>query len=167
MKRLLMCTLLCTMCLVLSSCTNLIRIEGQSMAPTLVEGDVVTTVPYASAEEIARFDLVICSFPGRDAYFSKRIVGLPGDRIAITGGYLYVNGTRYDEPYISDENRGRADFQETIVPQGCFFVLGDNRDNSLDSRVEAVGALPFSLIESQIDSIVWPSDRALPAAYQP
>ena len=108
---------------------ELVRVDGESMDNTLANGEImfVTKYDYAStwlsfpwlddeSKEKAtrittggnpqRFDVVICRYPGRgDTNFVKRVVGLPGDTIEIRDGYLYINGDRYEEPYISDEYR--------------------------------------------------------------
>ena len=109
---------------------EMVRVEGSSMNGTLSSGEImfVTKFDYASTwlslpwwddkgKEAAsrittggdpkRFDVVVCRYPGRgDTNFVKRVVGLPGDIVEVRQGYLYVNGERYEEPYILDEYRG-------------------------------------------------------------
>jgi len=110
-----------------------------------------------------RFDVVICRYPGRgDTNFVKRVVGLPGDTIRLENGYLYVKEagqeeeTRYEEPYISDEYRSGVlnNFNAYTVPEGKYFVMGDHRNNSNDSR--SVGAIDRSMIVGHVRQVVFP-----------
>ena len=120
-----------------------VRVDGASMNDTLADGEVMyvsktgyssfwLSLPWASAEaqeastkltffgNPARFDVVICRYPHRGGTnFVKRVVGLPGDRVSIRDGYLYVNGDRYEEPYINDEYRTGfyRNFDEVLVPK--------------------------------------------------
>ena len=159
---------------------ELVRVDGESMDNTLANGEImfVTKYDYAStwlsfpwqddeSKEKAtrittggnpqRFDVVICRYPGRgDTNFVKRVVGLPGDTIEIRDGYLYINGDRYEEPYISDEYRsGRLNtFGPYTVPAGEYFVMGDHRNNSNDSRY--VGAISRDMIVGHVRQVVYP-----------
>ena len=159
---------------------ELVRVDGESMDNTLANGEImfVTKYEYAStwlsfpwqddeSKEKAtrittggnpqRFDVVICRYPGRgDTNFVKRVVGLPGDTIEIRDGYLYINGDRYEEPYISDEYRsGRLNtFGPYTVPAGEYFVMGDHRNNSNDSRY--VGAISRDMIVGHVRPVVYP-----------
>ena len=157
-----------------------VRVEGESMDTTLANGEImfVTKFDYASnwlsfpwqdaaAKEKAarittggnpkRFDVVICRYPGRgDTNFVKRVVGLPGDTVELRNGWLYVNGERYEEPYIQDEYRGGRlnTFGPVTVPEGCYFVMGDHRNNSNDSRSQ--GAISRDMIIGHVRSVVFP-----------
>ena len=159
---------------------ELVRVHGASMDNTLANGEImfVTKYDYAStwlsfpwqdneSKEKAtrittggnpqRFDIVICRYPGRgDTNFVKRVVGLPGDTIEIRDGYLYVNGDRYEEPYICDEYRsGRLNaFGPYTVPAGEYFVMGDHRNNSNDSRSQ--GAISRDMIIGHVRSVLYP-----------
>ena len=110
-----------------------------------------------------RFDVVICRYPGRgDTNFVKRVVGLPGDTIRLEDGYLYVKEkgqdeeVRYEEPYINDEYRtgSRNTFGPYEVPEGQYFVMGDHRNNSNDSRY--VGAISRDMIVGHVRQVVYP-----------
>ena len=110
-----------------------------------------------------RFDVVICRYPGRgDTNFVKRVVGLPGDTIRLEDGYLYVKEkgqdeeVRYEEPYINDEYRtgSRNNFGPYEVPEGQYFVMGDHRNNSNDSRY--VGAISRDMIVGHVRQVVFP-----------
>ena len=161
-------------------CFQLVRVDGESMDDTLANGEImfVTKFDYASTwlslpwwddkgkEEAARittggdpkrFDVVVCRYPGRgDTNFVKRVVGLPGDIVEVRQGYLYVNGERYEEPYILDEYRGGSlnNFGPYEVPEGEFFVMGDHRNNSNDSRSQ--GSLPRNMIIGHARTVLYP-----------
>lgn len=160
-----------------------VRVEGESMNYTLADGEIMLTskteyasvwltLPWMSDEQKEqsrkftvggdpeRFDIVICRYPGRgDTKFVKRVVGLPGDTVRLENGYLYVNDELYPETYIADEYRKgyRADFGPITVPENQFFVLGDHRNDSNDSR--AVGCLPRENIIGKVKRVVYPFDR--------
>jgi len=110
-----------------------------------------------------RFDVVICRYPNRgDTNFVKRVVGLPGDTVRLEGGYLYIKEAgsdeevRYDEPYINDDYRGGPlnSFGPYEVPEGHYFVMGDHRNNSNDSR--SVGAIERGMIVGHVRQVVYP-----------
>ena len=110
-----------------------------------------------------RFDVVICRYPGRgDTNFVKRVIGLPGDTLRLEDGYLYIREkgqeeeVRYEEPYISDAYRGGSNNNvgPFVVPEGQFFVMGDHRNNSNDSR--SVGPIERSMIIGHVRQVVYP-----------
>ncbi|MBN2879366.1 MAG: signal peptidase I [Clostridia bacterium] len=135
---------------------QLVRVDGASMQPTLYTDQrvLVTKIPYWNDENIERGDIVITKFPGSRENFVKRIIALPGDRIRVTDGVLYINDIVIDEPYIKETMY--SDYTETTVPEGYYFVMGDNRNNSKDSRSSAVGALPREMIQGRAYAILWP-----------
>jgi signal peptidase I len=111
-----------------------IRVDGSSMEPTFHNGDyvIVNRLTYQWGE-IQRGDVVVFPYPlSPEEDYIKRVIGLPGDRVAIYGGNVYVNGQRIEEPYISSAPAN--DVAETVVPEGYVYVLGDNRSASSDSR---------------------------------
>jgi signal peptidase I len=111
-----------------------IRVDGSSMEPTFHNGDyvIVNRLTYQWGE-IQRGDVVVFPYPlSPEEDYIKRVIGLPGDRVAIYGGNVYVNGQRIEEPYISSAPAN--DVAETVVPEGYVYVLGDNRNASSDSR---------------------------------
>ena len=159
---------------------ELVRVDGGSMDNTLANGEImfVTKYDYAStwlclpwqdAEtkeqakrittggEPERFDIVICRYPGRgDTNFVKRVVGLPGDIIELRGGYLYVNDKLYEEPYIDDAYRSGwlNTFGPYTVPDGEYFVMGDHRNNSNDSRSQ--GPIKRDMIIGHVRTVLFP-----------
>lgn len=117
-----------------------VAVHGESMMPTFEENDKVMLFKIYTIEN---FDMIVFKAPN-GVNFIKRVIGVPGDRISMKDDQLYVNGTPQAEPYL-DKNRKAAeqegvlqlteDFQEFIVPAESYYVLGDNRLNSMDSRV--------------------------------
>jgi signal peptidase I len=109
-------------------------VEGSSMEPNLHNGQrlLINKIAYSNPQ---RGDIIIFPPPhvaDPDKDFIKRIIGLPGEVIEIKDGIVYINGSPLDEPYIED-NAG-INLALTVVPDGEYFVLGDNRGNSQDSR---------------------------------
>lgn len=90
--------------------------------------------------------------------YVKRVIGLPGDMIAVKGGTVYINGKALSEPYVPAENRAREDFVAPArVPLEHLFMMGDNRNNSEDSRFW--GFLPYRNVEARAVLRVWPISR--------
>lgn len=123
------------------------RVYGNSMSPTLFDGDVVIA---QRTDSFQRGD--ICVFRLKDNILCKRIIGIGGDEINIDeDGVVYVNGNVLDEPYISVKSLGSSTLTYPVtVPQGSYFVLGDNRRTSLDSRNNAVGFVPCGQTEGKL-----------------
>lgn len=131
-----------------------VRVDGNSMNYTLANGEIMlVTKPEYLLGDPQRFDVVICHYPGRgNTNFVKRIVGLPGDTVAVQDGFLYVNGEKYAEEYIT--NRPNYTLPEYEVPEGMYFVLGDNRSNSNDSHL--IGPIERSMIIGHVRQVVFP-----------
>ena len=100
--------------------------------------------------------------------YIKRVIGLPGDKIKVKDGLVYVNGDQLDEPYLDQETEWPAGLGTVTVPEGSLFVMGDNRGNSLDSRYglgvhdpaqPGVGFIPIDAVVGKAFVIVWPPDR--------
>lgn len=137
-----------------------LQISGVSMEPTLNNGDIVVLVKTSRLE---RGDL--CGFSYSNKILIKRIIGVPGDVIVIDkDGTVSVNGEVLDEPYISEKSLGECDVEFPFtVPEGEYFVLGDHRESSIDSRSTAIGCITFDQIVGKIFFKVWPlSDFGLP-----
>ncbi|MDI9485786.1 MAG: signal peptidase I [Bacillota bacterium] len=140
-------------------------VEGSSMEPSLYHGQrlLVEKVSYRFREPI-RGEVVVFRYPGdQRRKFIKRIIGLPGDEIAIKNGLLYINGLRLDEDYINGPTYGTYSaptFGPVLVPEGHYFVLGDNRRNSDDSRYPDVGFVPRKNLVGRALFIYWPLGQA-------
>jgi len=132
-------------------------VRGLSMSPSLRDGDrlMVDRISY-SMSEVARFDVVVLRYPKNPKVdFVKRIVGLPGDRVELLGGQLRVNGKT-----VPEEFSHIADIHATgswTVPEDCFFVLGDNRPISCDSR--EFGMVGRDLLKGKVRVCFWPISR--------
>ena len=112
-----------------------IRVDGSSMEPTFHDGDyvVVNRLAY-KVGEIQRGDVIVFPPPqDPEIDYIKRVVGLPGDHVAIYNGKVFLNGQEITEPYLNEVPTGN--YAEHVVPEGSVFVLGDNRNHSDDSRV--------------------------------
>ncbi len=116
-------------------------INGKSMEPTFHDSERLLISKFAPRfEELERGDIVIFQHGDDEKRLIKRVIGLPGDEVEIRGGFVHVNGKRLDEPYLEDSDRDpTSNYGPRIVPPDHYFVLGDNRPTSNDSRREAVG----------------------------
>lgn len=133
-----------------------VRVEGFSMADTLDDQErmFVTKYQYLFGTP-ERFDVVICRYPDRgNTNFVKRVVGIPGDTLSVQGGVLYVNGEAVQEAYVSYPPID--DMAEVTVPDGYYFVMGDNRASSNDSRNPTVGMLAENQITGKVQAVFWP-----------
>ncbi len=131
-----------------------VRVKGSSMLDTLQDNDfmIVTKFEYILGSP-RRFDVVTCHYPNRGSTsFVKRIVGIPGDMVAIHEGRLYVNGEAVKEPYIT--RLPNYEMEPVTVKEGCYFVLGDNRPVSNDSH--SVGQLTRDQITGKVRFVAWP-----------
>jgi signal peptidase I len=133
-----------------------IRVDGSSMEPNFHNGDyvIVNRVAYQTGE-IERGDVVVFPYPqNEEVDYIKRVVGLPGDQVAIYGGVVYLNGEAVPETYVMEP--WSFDLAEQTVPEGSVFVLGDNRNNSEDSR--SWGFLSIDKIIGKAVFRYWPFD---------
>ncbi|NLY11743.1 MAG: signal peptidase I [Firmicutes bacterium] len=131
-------------------------VDGASMMPTLHHGErlLVDKISYRFVEP-KRGEIVVFKYPANPReHFIKRIIGIPGDKVAIIDGKVYVNDQVLEEDYISAP--ARIGFSPQVVPEGHYFVLGDNRNNSEDSRARSVGFVPRELIVGRAIWRYWP-----------
>jgi signal peptidase I len=128
-------------------------VKGSSMEPCLQDGDrlVVDRVSYTMTE-VGRGDVVVLRYPRNHSLdFVKRVVALPGDRVEMHDGTLYVNGAASDAYGCIHDHQ---ELDELIVPDGSYFVLGDNRPISCDSR--DFGLVPQDLLKGRVRARFWP-----------
>ena len=130
-----------------------LQIEGTSMEPTLHNGDIVLLM------KTTRFDYGdLCGFTWNNKLLIKRVIALPGDWVEIdTDGTVYRNGSRLDEPYIQQKAFGECDLEFPFqVPQEQYFVIGDMRESSIDSRNTLIGCIPKDQIVGKVFFRIWP-----------
>lgn len=130
-----------------------LQIEGTSMEPTLVNGDIVLLT------KTTNFDRgELCGFSWNNKLLIKRVIGLPGDWIEIdTDGTVYLNGEKLDEPYAQQLAMGECDLEFPFqVPQEQYFVLGDMRESSIDSRNTLIGCVEKDQIVGKVFFRIWP-----------
>lgn len=140
-----------------------IIVDGESMMPTLQNEDRMIV---NKMQDLERFDIIVFHASEEEDYI-KRIIGLPGDYIEYKDDVLYINGKEYEEPYLDEQKEALFDEQLTpdftlddtpvngeVVPEGHFFVMGDNRRYSKDSR--HIGAVPIEQVEGEAKVIFWP-----------
>ena len=130
-----------------------LQIEGTSMEPTLSNGDIVLLTKTTRFE---RGDL--CGFTWNNKLLIKRVIGLPGDWIEIdTDGTIYLNGNKLDEPYVQQIALGECDLEFPFqVPQEQYFVVGDMRKSSIDSRNSLIGCIQKEQIVGKVFFRIWP-----------
>ena len=132
------------------------RIVDESMAPALTSGEVVLCDRLAKFFRMPeRGDLVL--FATADGLFIKRIVGMPGETVEIVQGHVFINSIPLDESSYVVNYFG--DMTPVEVPAGSVFVLGDNREDMYDSRLDTVGSIPFDRIEGMLRLRVSPLRR--------
>jgi signal peptidase I len=134
-------------------------IPSASMVPTLKYGDrvLVNKFIYRFTEPERGDVIVFKSVQDDQQDLIKRVVGVPGDKISVRGGRLFVNGEPQREPYVNKKLPDRSFAAPTTVPENHVFVMGDNRANSQDSRV--FGPVPKENIEGEAFLRFWPPGR--------
>ena len=137
-----------------------IKVNGESMYPTLEESDIMIlnkTAYYFNKPE--RFDIVVVNMP--DEYLIKRVIGLPGDDVDIIDNQLYINGEVYKEDYLDDDlnydDFSLQDLGYATIPEDYYLVLGDNREDSIDSR--EIGLISKDEINGKIVLRIWPINK--------
>ncbi len=133
-----------------------IRVDGFSMEPTLRNGEfvIVNKLAYKLGSP-AVGDVIVFHYPRDPSQeYIKRVIGLPGDQVKVSGGQVFVNDKLLEEPYIASPPRYNSQWE---VPAGGLFVLGDNRNNSSDSH--NWGAVPLENIIGKALFVYWPPDQ--------
>ncbi len=136
-----------------------VRVEGTSMQPELRDQDRLFINKFAYRfENISRGDVVVFHYPrDPEKSYIKRVIALPGDSLRIDDGRVYVNGKRVEEPYVPWRYRDGRSMPEIVIPQGDYFVMGDHRSISSDSR--DFGPVDRQLIYGKAAFIYWPADN--------
>ncbi len=151
------------------------QIEGDSMIPNFHNGEIILTsklsqwlgqtqVGQSLGLDYNRGDVIVFQKPGFND-FIKRIVGMPKDKIALKEGYVYINGEKLNETYLPNglltkggdfiENNG----EEKPIPDGRYFVMGDNRNDSHDSRYLDIGFISHDWLKGKVIVRYWPLDK--------
>ena len=136
-----------------------VKVEGTSMAPLLSDQERIFINKFVYRfESIHRGDVVVFWYPlDRSKSFIKRVVGLPGEMVEIRRGVLYLNGQMVPEPYVPARYTDVTDYGPKKVPQGSYFVMGDHRISSNDSRV--FGPVASQFIYGRAVFAYWPVDH--------
>ncbi|MBQ3222703.1 MAG: signal peptidase I [Clostridia bacterium] len=134
---------------------GLVRVDGASMLETLQHGDIMFVTMYDRFfGDYERGEVVICNYPNAKGYRVKRVVGLPGDTIEIKDKQTYINGELLEEDYV--EHLPRTAFGPYTVQEGEYFLLGDNRTVSKDSRSSDVGPIAEKEICGVVRAVIFP-----------
>ena len=140
-------------------------VSGASMYPTLHNGDRMIL---SKIGDINRFDVVVLKAPDENVEYIKRVIGMPGDTLELKQGVLYINGKKIEQPFINTEALQKQtvfidDFTlqsltgKTKIPEGKYFVMGDNRGVSRDSRM--IGLIDRKAIEGKAVFTIWPMNQ--------
>ena len=132
---------------------------GISMYPTLVGGEGMFTEKLTyTVSAPQRDDIIICRYPYHTEKCVKRVIAVPGDRISISDGTIYLNGEKLDESAYWDGYIENSEMPEVTVPERSLFVVGDNRNNSGDSR--HVGFIPYCQVKGKVRAVITPFSQA-------
>jgi len=150
------------------------QVDGSSMFPTFHDREIVLTYRLVGvmgnsdfAKSIGvgyrRGDVIIFQKPGLNE-FIKRIIGLPGDRLKVEGGHVYLNGVLLEEKYLGPTVATQAgdlfsEGLELTVPQGKVAAFGDNRPGSFDSRFASIGFIDYTWIKGRVLIRIWPPEK--------
>lgn len=138
-----------------------VKVEGTSMMPSLEDQERIFINKFIyrfGLGNVERGDLVVFWYPGDSSKsYIKRVIGLPGDRVEINEGEVRVNGAPLREDYVPEQYRDRTSMREAIVPPEHYFVLGDHRNSSNDSR--SWGPVHRRHIYGKAVFVYWPLDK--------
>jgi signal peptidase I len=138
-----------------------VKVEGTSMMPTLTDQERIFINKFTyhfGLGSIERGDMVVFWFPlDPSKSYIKRVIGVPGDIVRIDAGQVYVNGRSLSEGYVPEDYRDRVSWEEQRVPAGKYFVLGDHRSSSSDSRTW--GFVTRDAIYGKAVFVYWPLEK--------
>ena len=129
-------------------------VPSDSMKPTLMQSDYIGGFEI-KPPELQRGDIVVFTSGHEGDFYVKRVVGLPGDTIRVSKGFVYINGRKLDEPYV--KHRGKENLKPLEIPKNRIFIMGDNRTNSEDSR--RFGPISARQVEAKVSFIYSPVAR--------
>ncbi len=139
-----------------------VKVEGTSMMPLLEDQERIFINKFLyqwNISKIERLDLVVFYFPNDTSKsYIKRVIGVPGDRVEVRSGDVYINGRKVEEPYVPAEYHDHVSFPNSVLPADQYFVMGDHRISSNDSR--AWGYVPRDHIYGKAVFVYWPLERA-------
>lgn len=131
-------------------------IDGSTMMPTLMNGERIITLKIG---DVHRGDIIVFSLPSDPRrIFVKRVIGLPLERIQIIDGQVYINDVLLEEDYLGSYSMQQT-MPVTTIEENHYFVMGDNRAVSLDSRDRVMGTIPLANIRGQAVGVYWPLNR--------
>lgn len=160
--------ILAAVVLFFSFCVRLVGVDGTSMLPTLRHGDYLVVESNLIMGDLERGDIIVArKLSFRDGEpIVKRVIATEGQTVDIQYdefgvGTVYVDGVALDEPYIKEAmvNIGSETLNHVTVPEGCIFVMGDNRNNSSDSRKPAIGMVDVRCVIGQSVLVLFPFSR--------
>jgi signal peptidase I len=137
-----------------------VKVEGTSMMPALSDQEriFINQFVYRFTGSVERGDMVVFWYPGdQSKSYIKRVIGLPGDRVRIEEGDVFVNEQKLSEKYVPDEFKDHGSYPELRVPDGQYYVMGDHRSSSNDSR--AWGTVPRRFIYGKAVFVYWPLEK--------
>jgi signal peptidase I len=138
-----------------------VKVEGTSMMPGLVDQERIFINKFVyrfGIADISRGDTVVFWFPqDTSKSYIKRVIGVPGDTVEVVEGLVYVNGEALTEPYVPEEYRDRTSAAKHVLDADEYFVLGDHRSSSNDSRTW--GTVPRRYIYGKAVFVYWPLER--------
>lgn len=152
-------TIILTIIFVRTFIATPVRVNGSSMFQTLNDGEIMilNKIGY-KFNDIKRFDIVVVHTNGNKII--KRVIGLPGETLKYENNTLYINGQEIDEKFLKEEtdNFNISSLGYEKIPRDCYFVVGDNRDNSRDSRI--IGCVTSEEIEGKASLVIYPFKNA-------
>jgi len=139
------------------SCVKPVVIEGKAMSPTFNNGDRILL--NTNLAEINRGEVIAFLYPKNTTkWFIKRVIGLPNEKVEIKEGIVFINDEKLEENYVDENNNlSKGNFPPKIVSDGQYFVLGDNRDNSSDSR--SWGTVKRDLVQGRYYTTYFHADK--------